>query len=81
MLTRREFGMASAAAAAGAQTGARRRPNIIVMLTDDMGYQDLGCTGSDYIRTPHIDRMAAEGVRATSWYSNAPVCSHPGAPY
>jgi len=75
MLTRREFGMASAAAAAGAQTGARRRPNIIVMLTDDMGYQDLGCTGSDYIRTPHIDRMAAEGVRATSWYSNAPVCS------
>ncbi|HCN29378.1 MAG TPA: hypothetical protein DIT64_11620, partial [Verrucomicrobiales bacterium] len=50
-------------------------PNIIFILVDDMGYGDLGCTGAKDIRTPHIDRLAAEGVKFTDFYSNAPVCT------
>jgi len=51
------------------------RPNVIVIMTDDMGYADLGCYGSRDIKTPHIDRLAAEGLRLTNFYSNGPVCS------
>src|SRR5687768_11897421 len=50
------------------------RPNIIVILADDLGYGDLGCYGAANIETPHLDRMAAEGVRFTSFYA-APVCA------
>ena len=50
-----------------------RRPNIILIFTDDQGYQDLGCFGSTKIKTPHLDKMAAEGVRLTSFYAQ-PVC-------
>lgn len=49
------------------------RPNVIVIFTDDHGYGDLGCQGSPNISTPHIDRMAAEGIRFTSFYA-APFC-------
>jgi len=49
------------------------RPNIILIFTDDQGYQDLGCFGSKTIKTPHLDQMAAEGVRLTSFYAQ-PVC-------
>jgi arylsulfatase A-like enzyme len=52
-----------------------RRPNVIVILTDDMGYADLGCYGSPDIRTPHIDGLAKAGVRFTDFYSNGPVCT------
>jgi arylsulfatase A-like enzyme len=52
-----------------------RRPNIIIFLTDDQGYGDLSCMGNTDFRTPHLDRLAASGVRFTSWYSNSPVCS------
>ena len=51
------------------------RPNIILINCDDMGYGDLSCYGSAVNHTPAIDRMAAEGVRCTSWYSPSPVCS------
>ncbi len=51
------------------------RPNIVVILTDDQGYQDLGCYGSPNIVTPHIDQLAAEGIRFTDYYSPFPVCS------
>ena len=51
------------------------RPNVIVILTDDMGYADLGCYGSRDIKTPHLDRLAAQGVRLTSFYSSGPVCT------
>lgn len=50
-----------------------QKPNIILIFTDDQGYQDLGCFGSNTIKTPHLDRMAAEGVRLTSFYAQ-PVC-------
>ena len=51
------------------------RPNIIIIFTDDQGYNDLGCFGSPNIRTPNIDRMAAEGMKLTSFYSGASVCT------
>jgi arylsulfatase A-like enzyme len=51
------------------------RPNIVVLYADDLGYGDLGCYGHPTIRTPHLDRMAAEGMRFTSFYSAAEVCT------
>lgn len=52
-----------------------RTPNIIVIFADDLGYGDLGCYGSEKIQTPHLDRMAAEGMRFTDFYCSAAVCS------
>ncbi|MDE2487935.1 MAG: sulfatase [Alphaproteobacteria bacterium] len=52
-----------------------RPPNIIVILADDLGYGDLGCDGGTIIRTPELDRMAAEGVRLTDFYASANVCT------
>lgn len=49
------------------------KPNIILMLADDMGYSDIGCFGAE-IETPHLDRLAAEGVRLSSFYNNARCC-------
>jgi arylsulfatase A-like enzyme len=51
------------------------KPNILIFLTDDQGYADLGCYGSPDIRTPNIDSIAAKGVRFTSGYVTAPQCS------
>jgi len=51
------------------------RPNIIFILADDLGYGDLGCYGQRRIRTPNIDRMAAEGIRFTQAYAGATVCA------
>jgi arylsulfatase A-like enzyme len=50
-------------------------PNIVIITADDMGYGDLGSFGHPNIRTPHLDRMAQEGQRWTSFYAQAPVCS------
>ncbi len=50
-------------------------PNIIFILMDDLGYADLGCYGCQDIRTPNIDRIAANGLRFENFYSNAPVCT------
>lgn len=50
-------------------------PNIVIIFTDDQGYQDLGCYGSPDIKTPHLDQMAAEGVRFKNFYVSQPVCS------
>ena len=54
---------------------AGRRPNIVFIMADDLGYADLGCTGSHHIKTPAIDSLAAQGVRLTQGYVNAPICS------
>ena len=50
-------------------------PNFVVIFCDDLGYADLGCFGAKQIKTPNIDRMAAEGMRLTSFYSTCSVCS------
>ena len=50
-------------------------PNIVVIFMDDMGYGDLGCTGSSLIRTPRMDALAAEGMTFTQMYSSAPTCT------
>jgi len=52
-----------------------KRPNIIVVLCDDLGYGDLGCYGSTSIKTPHLDRMAREGMQFTDFYSSNALCS------
>ena len=52
-----------------------RPPNFIVIFCDDLGYADLGCFGAKKIKTPNVDRMAAEGMRLTSFYSTSGVCS------
>lgn len=54
---------------------AESKPNIVFILVDDMGYADIGCMGAKDIRTPNIDRIAAEGVKFTDFYANAPVCT------
>ena len=51
------------------------KPNIIIILTDDMGYGDIGCYGSTAITTPYIDQLADEGVRFTDFYCSSPLCS------
>ena len=60
--------------AAGA-AGAKRRPNVVFIVADDLGYADVGCYGQKKIRTPNIDRLAAEGMRFTQAYSGNPVCA------
>jgi arylsulfatase A-like enzyme len=71
---RRQFLSQLAVSAALAQAQPKR-PNIVLIYTDDQGYGDLGCFGAKDIQSPHIDRLAKEGVRFTQWYSNSPVCS------
>lgn len=51
------------------------RPNVIFLLADDLGYGDLSVQGSRDIRTPQLDRLAAEGVRLENFYANSPICS------
>jgi arylsulfatase len=60
---------------ARAAAPAGERPNIILIFADDLGYGDLGCYGAKDIRTPHIDRLAAEGTRFTSFYVAQSVCT------
>lgn len=50
-------------------------PNVIFIITDDLGYGDLSCYGQKHFTTPHLDRMAAEGIRFTQHYSGATVCA------
>ena len=57
------------------QSIAADKPNIIVIFTDDQGYNDLGCFGSPNINTPNIDNLAKEGMRLTSFYSGSSVCT------
>lgn len=52
-----------------------RKPNIIYILADDLGYGDLGCYGQEIIETPNIDQLSREGMRFTQHYSGAPVCA------
>jgi arylsulfatase A-like enzyme len=74
MRSRREFLQALAAGSALAAAPGRR-PNIVMIVTDDHGVGDVGCYGYPEVRTPNLDRLAASGTRFTQWYANAPVCS------
>ena len=86
--TRREFlktvggGILGATGASGpvrtarAQSGAEQRPlNFVLIVTDDLGYGDLGCYGAGDLDTPHLDQLSAEGVRFTDFYAAAPICT------
>ena len=53
----------------------RKKPNIIFILADDLGYGDLGCYGQKQIKTNNLDRMAAEGMRFTQHYAGSTVCA------
>jgi arylsulfatase A-like enzyme len=65
--------MAALANYAAAQDA--KKPNVVFVLIDDMGYADLGCMGGKDAKTPNIDRLAKEGVKLSQFYSNAPVCT------
>ncbi len=82
MIGRRDFlklvGAASLAAtdigrASAKQTGAK--PNVLVILVDDLGYGDLSCYGATDLKSPHIDKLVASGMRFDNFYANCPVCS------
>ena len=59
----------------GESHGASNQPNILLIVSDDQGYPDLGCIGSKPIQTPTLDRLASEGVRGTSFYVTWPACT------
>jgi arylsulfatase A-like enzyme len=73
-MTRREF-IATPSAAALSAAPATKKPNIVFVLADDLGYGDVGCYGQKQIETPNIDRLAAEGMRFTQAYSGSTVCA------
>jgi arylsulfatase A-like enzyme len=75
MLTRRQFSGALASSALFAQEQSPRKPNIVFILADDLGYGDLGCYGQQVLKTPNIDRIAAEGMRFTQAYAGSTVCA------
>jgi len=68
-------GAVAAAPLPARQASAGQRPNVIVILFDDLGLHDLGFLGANDLRTPHIDRLASSGTVCRNWYSNAPVCA------
>lgn len=61
--------------AAGPTAAAERLPNVVLFLVDDLGWSDVGCYGSRFYDTPHVDRLAGEGVRFTQAYAACHVCS------
>ena len=67
--------LATAAAASGAEVRAEDPPNIVLINADDLGYGDLGVYGHHTIETPHLDRLAREGMRFTNFYAASPLCS------
>ncbi|HBP56628.1 MAG TPA: hypothetical protein DD687_11875, partial [Verrucomicrobiales bacterium] len=51
------------------------RPNIVLIMADDLGWMDLHCQGNGLLDTPHLDQLASEGIRFTDGYAAAPVCT------
>ncbi|OFW46685.1 MAG: hypothetical protein A3J29_00890 [Acidobacteria bacterium RIFCSPLOWO2_12_FULL_67_14b] len=66
---------AQSVALAGGQTAREQRPNVVLIITDDVGYGDFGSYGAPDIRTPHIDGLAKDGVRLTDFYANGATCT------
>jgi arylsulfatase A-like enzyme len=69
------FALLAATATAATPSTPPRPPNVILIYADDLGYGDLGCYGATDIKTPHLDRLAAEGSRFTSFYVAQSVCT------
>ncbi len=65
----------SSASSASDQAGVRRKPNVILIMADDLGWGDVGFNGNKIVRTPALDRMAEEGIVFSRFYAAAPVCS------
>src|SRR6056297_1714710 len=59
----------------GSEANQKRPKNVVFIMADDLGWGELGCYGQEKIPTPHIDQLAAEGMRFTQHYSGAPVCA------
>lgn len=78
-ISRRNFlgaaALTTAATMLSPRAQAQAKPNIVIIFTDDQGYNDLSCFGSTTIKTPNIDRIATEGMRFTDFYVAAPVCT------
>ena len=60
---------------ASAENSKSEKPNVLVIFIDDMGFADPSCFGNPLIKTPHIDKLAAEGIKLTNFYVNSPICS------
>lgn len=73
LMNRRQFLAASATSVVSAQSS--RKPNIVFIMLDDLGSGDLGCYGQQHIQTPHIDRLATEGMKFSAAYAGAAVCA------
>src|SRR4051812_34613583 len=69
------LGGLGAAATRAAEAVPARKPNIVFILADDLGYGDLGCYGQKEIQTPNIDQLAKEGMRFTQFYAGSCVCA------
>lgn len=81
-INRRDFGKVVGATSCAWMLGGRHgrasavsKPNIIFVMADDLGWRELGCYGQRKIATPHIDAMAAQGMRFTQYYAGSPVCA------
>ncbi len=72
-MNRRHF-LQSSAMALWQPTGTSR-PNVVVIMADDLGSGDLGCFGAPDVPTPYLDRLASRGIRFSNWHSSSPVCS------
>ncbi|MFB3828529.1 MAG: sulfatase [Bryobacteraceae bacterium] len=75
MATLSRRGLLLAGGAAALQPGAGRRPNVLLILADDLGFGDLACYGAPDLQTPNIDGLVRSGTRFVQFYSNSPVCS------
>ena len=82
MNTRRHFlkSLGTSLAAAGILglnncSGKPKKYNVVLVLADDFGWRQLGCYGSTFYKSPHIDNLASEGMRFTDAYASCPVCS------
>jgi len=74
-MTRRSLIQLSGTAPMAAWSQLASRPNIVLIVADDLGYSDLGCFGNQEVHTPHLDRMASEGVRFTDFVVSWPACT------
>jgi len=69
------IGLATAVAFAGRGAAAAEKPNVVLIMADDLGYGDLSCFGNGKMKTPVLDKLAGEGIRLTSFYAGATVCT------